>query len=80
MKRLFMTFLSTAGICAVLFATPASAQVVGKSGAPHSQTRHSHWHMSSVERSYMTSLGYPFTRQPSPSDQGFHGIWPLSGL
>jgi hypothetical protein len=80
MRRLFVTFLSAAAVCAVLSATPAAAQVAAKSGALHSQTRHSHRHMGSVERSYMTSLGYPFAWQPSQSDQGFHGIWPFSGL
>jgi hypothetical protein len=79
MRRLFVTFLSMAAVCAVLSAT-ATAQVTGKSGALRSQTRHSHGHLRGPERSFMTSLGYPFKRQPSQSDQGFHGIWPFSGL
>jgi hypothetical protein len=61
MKHLFLTFLSTAAVCAAVFATPAAAQVAGNWGYPQSQAPHRHHHLSGVDRSYMTSLGYPWT-------------------
>jgi hypothetical protein len=56
MKRLF-AFLSTAAICAVVSATPATAQVAGNPSDPHPRATHMHRHHSNLSQRYGYSSG-----------------------
>jgi hypothetical protein len=65
MKRLF-AFLSTAAICAVVSATPATAQAGGKSSGLHPRTPHLQRHYSNLAQRY----GY------APGDAGPSALVP----